>query len=63
MSICRKGDLPHVAEQFTKAGVAAQICAQRQRVDEEPDQVFNLSTITVGDGSAHNHIRLLRVVV
>jgi hypothetical protein len=38
------------ADQLTKRGLTAQIAAQHQGVDEEPDQAFDLHPVAPGDG-------------
>ena len=51
------------AEQFAEAGVARQVAAHDERVDEEPDQPFELGTSAPGDRRPDREIVLPRVAV
>ena len=50
-------------EQFTKAWIAIQLDAQRQRVDEASDQGFGLTTVTARDQRGNNDVILPRMLV
>ena len=57
---CRPAD---AAEQFAEARVARQVAAHDERVDEKPDQAFELGTTSPGDRCADGDIVLARVAV
>ncbi len=50
-------------QQLAEGGVAVQVIAQHQRVDEEADQRLQLRHIAAGDGRADRDVRLPRVPV
>ena len=60
MLLCGQGLRLDLPEQFAHRGRAGQIQAQRQRVDEEADQVFDLRPSAVGHRRADDHILLAR---
>ncbi len=53
----------HALEDLAEAGVAGQAGADRQGVDEEPDQRLDLGPFPAGRGHAHDHVVLARVPV
>ncbi len=63
MLIGSQGDRPHALEQFSKTGVAGEVGAQHQDVDEEPDQALELGPMAIGDERAHRDIVLPAVAV
>src|SRR5262245_56298785 len=50
--------LSHSAHQLSYTRLSADLRPQRQRVDEETDQAFDLRTLSVGDRRSHHHICL-----
>ena len=56
-----EGGLAHAAEQLAEAGVAGQVCAQHERVDEEADQRLQLCAAATGDRSADDDVLLAAV--
>ncbi len=48
----------HLRQEVAEAGLAAELDAQRQGVDEEADQPLRLAAGAVGDGRAHHHVVL-----
>src|SRR5947207_3026858 len=63
MSICTKSDFSYLFEQFTKSRPSRQVRAQHKLIDEEADQVFNLDSVSIGNVTPNNDIRLARVPV
>ena len=53
--------LAHPAEQLAERGLARQVAAQHQGVDEEPDQPLDLHPVAAGDGRAHREVVLAAV--
>ncbi len=56
----RQRGVAHAAQQRAERGLAAQVAAQHQRVDEEAHRVFHLGGGAVGDRGAHQHVGLPR---
>src|SRR5437868_3572912 len=56
--VCAQRDISHALEQIPESGIARQIGAQNQRVDEEPDQAFGLASIAVRNRGPDNQIGL-----
>src|ERR1051325_4733519 len=50
-----------LVQQRAKCRIAGKVCTQHERVDEEPDQVFDLDTIASGDWRADDDVFLIRV--
>ena len=50
--------LAHPAKELSEAGISRQIGAQGQRVDEKPDQAFELTAGAVRDGRADDNVVL-----
>ena len=46
----------HPAQHLAERGVAGQVHAQGQRVDEEADQLLHAALCAPGDGGAHHHV-------
>ena len=57
-----EGD-PHPRQKLASRGIARQVGAQHQRVDEEADQPLQLAAGTVGDGRAEDDVVLAGVAV
>jgi len=53
--------LAHARHQLAEGRVAREVCAQRQRVDEEADERLQLGARAAGDGRADDDVRLPRV--
>ncbi|XSF02870.1 hypothetical protein VZP55_34980 [Myxococcus faecalis] len=54
----RHAHVLRAAQQLAEGGVAAQVVAQHQRVDEEADQRLQLRHVAAGDGRADGDVRL-----
>ena len=48
---------------FRKAGIASEIRAHHQRVDEKPNEILDFEEISTGNWRTHNHIFLAGVAV
>ena len=53
--------VPDAAKQLPEGGVARQVCAQDESVDEEADERLQLRAVAVGDGRADDDVVLSRV--
>ena len=56
VSIGLQGGFPHALQEEEKAGVAREIAAQDQRIDEKADQSFQFWTCAIGDGRGDHDI-------
>src|SRR5258706_4373297 len=56
-----EGDLAHAPEHVAERGIAREVSAEDERVDEEADQALGLGPVAPRDGSAHADVVLAAV--
>src|SRR6185503_18487314 len=58
VSVRSEGHFPHSPQQLAETRIAGEVCAQRQRVHEEPDQSFHFSTCAIRNSCPHHDVFL-----
>src|SRR5689334_25000818 len=61
MRVSAQCRLAHARQEFEKTRIAVETRSQRERVDEESDQPFDLGAMAIGNGRTHNDIVLSTV--
>src|SRR6266540_2950900 len=63
--MCKRAQsrFPRAAEQFAECRVARQVAPEHQRVDEKPDQFFEVQMVSSGDDRADRYVPLAGVTV
>ena len=61
--IAAERSLSYAAQQFAPSGIAGQTCAQRERVDEQPNQVLGLWQRASGDWRPNNDVFFAGVAI
>src|SRR5689334_4889367 len=55
--------IANAPEQFAKCRTAAEVSAQDEGVDEEPDETFELAAVAIGDARSDQDVRLICVAM
>ena len=62
VGIAFEGHFPHLLQKFEKGGIAGEVGAQPQGIDEESDHPFELARAPPRDGRPHHEVALARTL-